>query len=191
MGTTLFATSVLTSGGAQLIRDAISASKKIVFTRAKSGSEFEENRGGLAYKDASFYNISNGSISAVAKNGSISVLASFSAVSQSVAPVKSVCLCAQIAKEGDSPTYSESDDIIFAACSDDNSGFIAGNDYSVQFDLPVNALSLFDAVGEFPSSSGLHFVSFTAGESPADGVLQVKLDNGKILDIAANEHSEG
>lgn len=32
-------------------------------------------------------------------------------------------------------------------------------------------------------------ISFTAGEAPADGVLQIKLADGKVIDISANEHA--
>lgn len=46
-----------------------------------------------------------------------------------------------------------------------------------------------DNVGEIPNSAGLSVISFTAGEAPADGVLQIKLADGKVIDIAANEHA--
>ena len=32
-------------------------------------------------------------------------------------------------------------------------------------------------------------ISFTAGEAPSDGVLQIGLADGKVIDIAANEHA--
>lgn len=188
----MFGIQVITSEGAALLRKAAEDSTKIVFTRAKAGSAWENSRGDLCAKPLGWYGVKNGSISAVSNAlGFLQVSASFTATASGTDPIKSVCICAQLVKDGDSPTYSEADDIIVAAVSNDNAGFISGDTFSVDFDLPVVAGSVVDAVGAIPNASGLNVVSFTAGEAPADGVLQVKLANGKIIDIAANEHSEG
>lgn len=186
----MFGCQVITSEGAALLRKAAADSEKIVFTRAKAGSERENSRGDLCAKPLAWYGVKNGSISAVSNAlGFLQVSASFSATDSGTDPIKSVCICAQIAKDDVEPEYAEADDIIVAAVSNDNAGFISGDAFSVEFDLPVVAGSVVDAVGSIPNASGLSVLSFTAGEAPADGVLQIKLADGKIIDIAANEHS--
>ena len=187
-----FGFSVITSEGAALCRSAVSGSTKIVFTRAYCGSQYDNDRGDLCNKDVSWFDGAEGTIAAVSTElKSLQVVASFSAVDSGTTPVKSCCICAQLIKEGVSPTYSKTDDIVFAACSDDNSGYINGDSFSVSFNLPVEVSSICDAVGTVPNNAGLTFVSFTPGADSADGVLQVQLANGKVIDIAANEHSEG
>ena len=185
---------VLTSEGAQLLRKAVNDSKKIVFTRAKDGSRYDmDSRGDLAAKPPTWFDGQTGSISAVSNAlGFLQVIASWDAVDSGVLPIKSACIMAQEAKDGVSPTYATADDVIFAIWCDDNAGYVNGSAIRLTFELPICLGSgLIDAVGTIPTQAGLTFVSFAAGEAPADGVLQVKLSNGTVLDIAANEHSEG
>ena len=187
-----FGIQILTSQGAQLLRDAKKASKKIVFTRAVASSNYDmDSRGDLAMKPLSWYDGASGTIAAVSNDlGFLQVSTSFSAVENGVDPVKSVCICAQIAKSEENPEYDPADDVIFAACSDDNSGHISGIAFSVDFALPISMSSMVDSVGNILTNAGISVVSFTPGVSPADGVLQVKLADGKVIDIAANEHGE-
>ena len=187
----MFGNQVITSEGAALIRKASADSDKIVFTRAKAGGEWENDRGDLCAKPLEWYGVKNGSVSAVSNSlGFLQVVASFTATDSGVDPIKSVCICAQMKKDGEDPAYAEADDIVIAAVSNDNAGFVSGDAFSVQFDLPIMAGGVVDAVGNIPNASGMSFISFEAGEAPADGLLQVKLANGKVLDIAANEHSD-
>lgn len=185
-----FGVQILTSQGAQLLRDAAAASKKIVFTRAICGSQWCMDRGALGAKPIDWYDGADGTIAAVSNElGFLQVSAAFSAVDEGADPVKSVCICAQIASDDAEPEYADEDDVIFAACSDDNSGHISGIAFAVDFALPISMSSMVDSVGNVPSNAGLSVVSFTPGEAPADGVLQVKLADGTVIDIAANEHS--
>ena len=134
-----FGIEVLTSAGAQLLRQAKAASKKIVITRAKCGSQWDMDRGDLCGKPLEFYDGATGSIDSVSMaKGYMQVVASFEAVDSGTDPVKSVCICAQIKKNGVSPTYDPADDVPFAACSDDNSGHISGIGFSVEFGLPIS-----------------------------------------------------
>lgn len=134
-----FGIEVLTSAGAQLLRQAKAASKKIVITRAKCGSQWDMDRGDLCGKPLEFYDGAAGSIDSVSMaKGYLQVVASFEAVDSGTDPVKSVCICAQIQKNGVSPTYDPADDVPFAACSDDNSGHISGIGFSVDFGLPIS-----------------------------------------------------
>lgn len=184
MSMTFFVNSVLTSAGAQLIRDAVVAEKKIVFTRALCGSAYEDQRGDLSSKPKDFYDGAVGSVIGVdTSKGNICAFASFDAVDDGTDPVKSVCICAQMAKDGEDPEYAEDDDVIFAACSDDNSGFISGYAFGVAFDLPTNALGLVDAGGFVPNGSGLKVSGFDSG------TLTVVLDDGTALEISATEAS--
>jgi hypothetical protein len=185
----MFGLSVMTSNGAALCRQAAEESKKIVFTRAYCGPQYETDRGDLASKDLSWFSGSSGTVSAVSTAlGFLQVCAAFAAVDEGTDPVKSVCLCAQLASDDADPEYSEDDDVIFAACSDDNSAYISGNAFAVPFSLPIDLSSLVDDVGSVPNSAGLAVVSFTPGEGGADGVLQLALSDGTIIDVAANEH---
>ena len=184
MSMTFFVNSVLTSAGAGLIRDAVAAEKKIVFTRALCGSQYEDQRGDLSAKPKDWYDGASGSVIGVdTSKGNVCAFAAFEAVDDGTDPVKSVCLCAQMAKDGEDPEYDEADDVIFAASSDDNSGFISGYAFGIAFDLPTNALGLVDAGGVVPNGSGLHVSGFESG------TLTVVLDNGKTLEISATEQS--
>lgn len=186
----MFGIPVITSEGAALLRKASDDSTKIVFTRAKASSEWDLERGDLAAKPLIWYDVKNGSISAVSNAlGFLQVSSAFTATESGTTPIKSICICAQLAKEGVNPSYSESDDIIIAALSNDNAVFTSGQTFNVVFNLPAVAGSIVDTVGNIPNDAGLSVISFTAGEAPADGVLQIKLANGKVIDIAANEHS--
>lgn len=144
---------VLTSAGAALLREAVNDSKKIVFTRAIAGSHYDmDSRGDLSAKPIDWYDGANGSISGVsAKTSGLVVVASFEAVDSGVDPVKSACICAQIKKAGVDPEYDPADDVIFAACCDDNSLFVSGDSIQIQFDLSVAMSSLVDDTG---STSG-------------------------------------
>ena len=186
----MFGLQGITSAGAALMRKAAADSAKIVFTRARAGSAWEYERGALFAHDYEWYGVKTGTVSAVSNSlGFLQAVASFSA-GDGTDPIKSVCICAQLAKDGDAPEYDEADDVVLAAVTNDNAGFTDADAFSVAFDLPCVAGSIVDAVGNIPNAAGLSVISFTAGEAPADGVLQVKLANGKVIDIAANEHSE-
>ena len=180
----MFGISVLTSEGAQLLRNAVKNSDKIVFTRAIAGSAYDMDRGDLAAKPIEWYDGASGEIAAVSSAlGNAQICASFAAVEDGTAPVKSVCICAQIAKDGDSPEYANADDVVFAACSDDNSGYISGNAFGVSFDLPVALTGIVDDVGAVPNNAGLNVVGFESG------TLTVKLSDGTTLEISASEAS--
>lgn len=178
-------TQVVTASGANLIRDAVAAGKKIVFTRAKATGEHEMDRGALCYKDASWYALKDGSVSVVSGiPGHIHVTASFSATSGADDPIKSICLCAQLSKDGDNPSYDAEDDVVVAAMSDDNSCFNSGKAFSVDFEVAASAADLFDAVGRLYNPAGLEFVSWTPGEDDKPGTLRVKLSDGKQIDLS-------
>lgn len=144
---------VLTNSGAALLRDAVNAQKKIVFTRAICGSNYDmDSRGDLAAKPIEWYNGADGSISGVsAKASGLTVIAEFSAIESGTDPVKSACICVQIKKDGVSPEYDPADDVIFAAWCDDNSAYVSGDSISIKFDLPIALSSLVDDSG---STSG-------------------------------------
>ncbi len=167
---------VLTNSGAALLRDAVNAQKKIVFTRAICGSNYDmDSRGDLAAKPIEWYNGATGSISGVsAKASGLTVIAEFSAIESSTDPVKSACICVQIKKDGVSPEYDPADDVIFAAWCDDNSAYVSGDAISIKFDLPIALSSLVDDSG---STSG-DFVTLDTdqtitGEKTIDGSLCV------------------
>lgn len=162
-----FENQVLTSRGAGLFRDAVEESFKIVFTRAIAGSNWDESRGDLSAKPIDWYDGADGSISAVSTaNGILQVVASFSGSGTN--PVKSVCICVQKKKDGVSPTYDKKDDIIFAACCDDNSGYVSGDSFKIHFNLPVAMSSVVDAVGTVDPD-----VVHTSGDQTIDGSLTV------------------
>lgn len=144
---------VLTNSGAALLRDAVNAQKKIVFTRAICGSNYDmDSRGDLAAKPIDWYNGATGSISGVsAKASGLTVIAEFSAIESGTDPVKSACICVQIKKDGVSPEYDPADDVIFAAWCDDNSAYVSGDSISIKFELPIALSSLVDDSG---STSG-------------------------------------
>lgn len=180
----MFGISVLTSAGAQLLRNAIKNSDKIVFTRAIAGSAYDMDRGDLAAKPLDWYDGASGSIVSVSSAlGNAQIFAGFDAVEEGTDPVKSVCICAQIAKDDVDPEYAEDDDVVFAACSDDNSGYISGTAFGVSFDLPVALSGIVDDVGAVPNNAGLSVVGFESG------TLTVKLADGTALEISASEAS--
>lgn len=186
----MFGLQGITSAGAALMRKAATDSDKIVFTRARAGSGWEYERGALFAHDAEWYGVKTGTVSAVSTDlGFLQIAVAFSA-GDGTEPIKSVCICAQIAKDGVEPEYDEDDDVVVAAICNDNAGFTDADAFSIVLDLPCAASSIVDNVGSVPNDAGLAVLSFTAGEAPADGVLQIKLADGKIIDIAANEHSE-
>lgn len=173
-----FENQVLTSRGAGLFRDAVEGSFKIVFTRAIAGSNWDESRGDLSAKPIDWYDGADGSISAVSTaNGILQVVASFSGSGTN--PVKSVCICVQKKKDGVSPTYDKKDDIIFAACCDDNSGYVSGDSFKIHFNLPVAMSSVVDAVGNVDPD-----VVHTSGDQTIDGKLTVgESGEGEIVVI--------
>lgn len=61
----MFGMTVITNAGAALVRQAASGSKKLVFTRAKSGSQWDDSRADLANKPADWYDGIEGTISGV------------------------------------------------------------------------------------------------------------------------------
>lgn len=163
----IFMTNVITSAGAQLLRDCEAAEKKIVFTRARCGSQWDENRDGVGYHDAEWFDGADGTIAGVSVDGNIKVKASFSAVDSGTDPVKSVCICAQAKKNGVDPEYDEADDVIFAVSSDENSGIISGIAFDVVFDMPTQCLGIVDAVGAVDDA--VH----TSGDQTIEGKLTV------------------
>lgn len=148
----MFGMMVISNAGAALVRKAASGSKKLVFTRAKSGSQWDDSRADLANKPANWYDGIEGTISGVsAGSDGLKVVASFTAADSGDLPVKSVCICAQLKKDGVDPEYDEADDVIFAAWCDDNSAYVSGDAISIKFDLPIALSSLVDDSG---STSG-------------------------------------
>lgn len=148
----MFGMMVITNAGAALVRQAASGSKKLVFTRAKSGSQWDDSRGDLANKPADWYDGIEGTISGVkAGSDGLKVVASFTAADIGDLPVKSVCICAQIKKDGIDPEYDEAEDVIFAATCNDNSCFTIADSFDVNFDLPIPMSAVVDDTG---STSG-------------------------------------
>lgn len=148
----MFGMMVITNAGAALVRQAASGSKKLVFTRAKSGSQWDDSRADLANKPADWYDGIEGTISGVkAGSDGLKVVASFTAADIGDLPVKSVCICAQIKKDGIDPEYDEAEDVIFAATCNDNSCFTIADSFSVSFDLPIPMSAVVDDSG---STSG-------------------------------------
>lgn len=186
----IFSNLVLTSEGAALLRKAVNDSAKITFTRAVAGSHYDmDSRGDLAAKPLSWYDGADGEVIGVSHaTGHLAVSVAFDA-EDGTDPVKAVAVCAQIAIDDPDPEYDPDDDIVFAAMCDDNSGITSADAFAVTLDLPLAIPGLVDAGGVIPSEAGLQVVSFTAGEGGADGVLQVKTADGKVIDIAANEHT--
>jgi hypothetical protein len=164
---------VLTNSGAALLRDAVNAQKKIVFTRAICGSNYDmDSRGDLAAKPIDWYNGATGSISGVsAKASGLTVIAEFSAIESGTDPVKSACICVQIKKDGVSPEYDPADDVIFAAWCDDNSAYVSGDSISIKFELPIALSSLVDDSG---STSGDFVTLDTAQEITASKSVHVE-----------------
>lgn len=174
----MFGISVLTSAGAALIRKAIEDESKIVFTRGIASTNYESDRGDLSAKTLEFYDGADGAVFAVStQKGNIQAAVGFSGEGDGKI-IKSVCICAQL--ENDGGDYDPSDDVIFAACSDDNSGYVDSAAFYVEFDMPTNALGLVDEVGTYPNNSGMNFVSF-------DNSTLTIAAGGKTLEISATE----
>lgn len=165
---------VITSKGAELLRNAAENSEKVVFTRAVASSNFDKDRSDLCAVPLSWFNGIDGSIDAVSA-GKVAI--SFSAADDS-APIKSVCLCAQVY---DADGYEDENDTVFAVWSDDNALFDAAVAFSMIFDLPVDLTGLVDASGTIPNDAGLSVVSYESG------TLTVKLADGTVLEISATE----
>ena len=140
---------VITSEGAQLLRDAKKASKNIVFTRAVAGSNYDmDGRGDLAVKPLEWYNGAVGVIDAVnPREDGVLVRAKFSAIDNTDTPIKAVCILAQLKKSGLHPTYDPEDDVIFAAWCDDNALYTSAKACSRDFDLPINLVDMVDKSG--------------------------------------------
>jgi hypothetical protein len=136
----------ITNDGSSLARIAKSVDKKIVFTRAITSDKWDSCRGDLGVKDKRWFNGPVGEVTTVSVSGNIKVKASFNSDELDF-PVKSVGLCAQLEKEGESPTYDPKDDVVFAIVSDDNSCFVSTYSFDVIFDLSTQALGMVDAVG--------------------------------------------
>lgn len=180
---------VITSAGAALVRDAMENSTKFVLTRARFGSAFENDRGDLASKTADFFDGGTGSVDAVSTYmGTLAVSVSFSAADDSI-PVKSICICGQPAKDGIDPEYSEADDVVVLAWSDDNSCLVSGAGFAMNFEAPIPGYGLIDDDGAIPNPAGVSVVSFTEGEGGADGVLVLRLSDGTEIEVAANPAS--
>lgn len=180
----MFSLQVITNAGANLLRDAKEAGKKVVLTRARAGRNADMERGSLCWRDAAWYDGKTGSVSVVSNAlGFLHVEASFNSGSDD-APIKSVCICGQFAKDGESPSYADADDVVIAAVSDDNACFDDAAAFSVDMDLPVAASGIIDAVGALYNPAGLEVVSWTPGEDDKPGTLRVKLSDGKQIDLS-------
>lgn len=176
----MFGMMVITNAGAALARKAASGSKKLVFTRAKSGSQWDDSRADLANKSADWYDGIEGTISGVtAGSDGLKVVASFTAADIGDLPVKSVCICAQIKKDGIDPEYDESEDVIFAATCNDNSCFTIADSFVVNFDLPIPMSAVVDDTG---STSGDYVTLDTeqtiTGAKTIDNTLEINSDGG-------------
>ena len=187
----MFGLMVISNAGAALVRKAASGSKKLVFTRAKSGSQWDDSRADLANKPADWYDGIDGTISGVtAGSDGLKVVASFTAADSGDLPVKSVCICAQLKKDGVDPEYDEADDVIFAATCNDNSCFTIADSFSVNFDLPIPMSSVVDNSG---STSGDYVTldtkqniiaekSFGIGSDGWNSTLEIVADGVVITD---------
>lgn len=184
-----FEQQILTLSGVAFIRDIKEASDKIVFTRARSGSQWDSERGDLAAKPLDWYDGVDGSISAVSVAGGIlSVIASFSGSGS--APIKSVCICAQKKKNGVSPTYDKKDDVIIAATCDDNSCYVSGDSFQIRFDLPIALSGVVDPVGSVDPANMMTTdteQNIEADKTFLDCNLSVSEDGGGSVDISSNQ----
>lgn len=143
---------ILASAGAELLRDAVAKEKKIVLTRAVACSVYDLDRGDLACKPLDFFNGIDGSVSGVSYgNGCTEVSVSFDG-SGDGDPVKSICICAQLKKDGVTPEYDPADDVVFAAWSDDNSGYLDLDEFAFGFSLPIMLSGIIDAFGAVDDS---------------------------------------
>lgn len=187
----MFSLQIITNAGANLLRDAKESGKKVVLTRARAGKNADMERGSLCWRDADWYDVKTGSVSVVSNDlGFLHVSASFDAGSGSD-PIKSICICGQLAKDGDNPSYAVEDDIVIAAVSDDNACFDDAAAFSVDMDLPVATSGTIDNVGEMYNAAGLRVVSFTPGESDNPGTLRIALDDGTLIDLSGTVHEAG
>jgi len=188
----MFGMMVISNAGAALVRKAASGSKKLVFTRAKSGSQWDDSRADLANKPADWYDGIEGTISGVsAGSDGLKVVASFTAADSGDLPVKSVCICAQLKKDGVDPEYDEADDVIFAATCNDNSCFTIADSFTVNFDLPIPMSSVVDdsgsTSGDYVTLDTEQTITKTKTVRVADD--QIILGDGlSVQDGATDEH---
>ena len=182
----IFEHAVITSEGAGLIRDAVSQSKQIIITRAKCGSHYDmDGLGDLVSKPISWFDGTNGNVTGSNQTDfGARVVISFEAVEGKDDPVKSVGICAQIKKDGDSPTYSESDDVLLALACDDNSNITNKKAFSVSFDLPINQYSSSNTVIAGSGNANGDYV-MNSGDQTIDGDLTI--DSAIIGDLSITE----
>ena len=171
----MFGMTVITNAGAALVRQALSLQKKIVFTRSCYGSQWDDSRADLANKPIEWYDVGIGTILGVsAGSQGLRVVAQHAlelipvnlnpnpkdpqpVISEEPVeidapkPVKAVCICAQLKKDGANPEYDPQDDVIFAATCNDNSCFTWADPFTVDFDLPIPMSAVVDDTG---STSG-------------------------------------
>lgn len=171
----MFGMMVITNAGAALVRKAASLQKKIVFTRSCYGSSWDDSRADLANKPIEWYDVGVGTILGVsAGSQGLRVVAQHAlelipsnlnpnpkdpspVISEepretsAPKPVKAVCICAQLKKDGANPEYDPQDDVIFAATCNDNSCFTWADPFTVDFDLPIPMSAVVDDTG---STSG-------------------------------------
>lgn len=165
---------VITSKGAELLRNAAENSEKVVFTRAVASSNFDKDRNDLCSVPLSWFNGIEGSVDAVSEN---KVSVSFSAADIEE-PIKSVCVCAQVYDEDG---YDDENDVVFAVWSNDNALYKSSAAFSMIFDIPADLSGVVDASGSIPNDAGLSVVSYESG------TLTVKLSDGTVLEVAATE----
>ena len=186
----------ITPNGSALARIAKSQDKNVVFTRAKAGSHFDNSRGDLGVKGIQWFDGPYGSIERVESVRNLVVDALFDSSLPPGFPIKSVALCAQIKKDGESPSYDPKDDVIFAIVSDDNSCFVSGIACTIRFDLSTQCLGMAEAVGEsdifdpsayytkaeidgaFISSVSYNSTTNSLHLESADGVKQIDISLG-------------
>ena len=199
----MFGMMVITNAGAALVRQAASAEKKIVFTRSCYGSSWDDSRADLANKPADWYDVGVGTILGVsAGSGGLKVVAQHAmqlipgslnpnpkdpspviiearVETDAPKPVKAVCICAQIKKDGADPEYDPQDDVIFAATCNDNSCFTWADPFTVDFDLPIPMSAVVDDTG---STSGDYVTLDTkqtiTGAKTIDNTLEINPDGG-------------
>ena len=129
---------IISNQGAAAVRSANEDSKKIVFTRGLLGSNFDKDRQDWGYKPIDWYdpNVSVEPSGWSVSEGCTECTVAFDTETEGV-PVKSIAVCIQPEKEGESPEYDPADDIIYAVWSDENCGFLGSDTFSVKFQLPV------------------------------------------------------
>lgn len=136
-------TSVLTNKGVSVIRAAQSKFKKVTILDAVTSTNWENSANELATKSGTWYNGAVGQIKSVKSGGNhLKVQVMFPATPYAQ-PLKSVGI--RILAEGDIRPY------ILYAESDGNSAVTLGNEFTCEYDLPINVgIQTIEPEGNYP-----------------------------------------